>query len=65
MPDVNMASHAWRTEECEQFVRLYWNHPCLNNTTSKDYKDKNKGLIRLDATAQFDDVKHDVQASEQ
>ena len=50
MPDVNMASHEWRTEECEQFVRLYWNHRCLYNTTSKDYKDKNKGVFRLDAT---------------
>ena len=51
MPDVNMASHEWRTEECEQFVRLFFNHPCLYNTTSKDYKDKNKGVFRLDATA--------------
>ena len=33
MPDVNMASHEWRTEECE-------NHPCHYNATSKDYKNK-------------------------
>ena len=48
MPDVNMASHEFRTEECEQFVRLYDNHRCLYNTTSKD---KNKGVYSLDATA--------------
>ena len=57
---VDMASHEWRTEECEQFVRLYWNHPCLYNTMSKDYIDKIKGLLRLDATAQFVGVIHDA-----
>ena len=60
MPDVNMASHEWRTEECEQFVILFCNHPCLYNTTSKDYKDKNKGVFKLDATAQYDSVIHDA-----
>ena len=50
MPDVNMASHEWRTEEWEQFVRLNWSHHCLYNTASKDYKDKNKGVFRLDTT---------------
>ena len=65
MPDVNMASHEWRTEECEQFVRLYWNHPCLYNTCTmgKDYKDKNKGVFRLDARRQFDGVIHHTLAS--
>ena len=53
MPDVNMASHEWRTEECKQYVGLYENHPCLYNKTSKDYKDRNKGLFRLDASASF------------
>ena len=60
MPDVNMASHEWRTEEYEQFVRLYCNHRCLYNTTRKDYKDINKGVFRLDAMRQLDGVKHDV-----
>ena len=60
MPDVNMASHKWRTEEYEQFVRLYWNHPCILNTTGKCYKEKNKGVFRLDARRQFDGVIHDA-----
>ena len=42
MSHVNVAAHEWRTEECEQLVRLFENHHCLYNTTSKYYKDKNK-----------------------
>ena len=41
---VNMAAHERRTEECEQLGRLYENHPCLYNTTNKNYKDKDKRM---------------------
>ena len=62
MPDANVASHEWRTEEYEQCLRLYWNLYNLYNTTIKDYKDKNKGVFRLDARRQFDGVIHDALA---
>ena len=44
MPHVNMAAHEWRTGEFELLVRLYENHPCLYDTTNKDYKNKNKRM---------------------
>ena len=43
MPHVNMTAHKWRTEECEQLVRLYENQHY--NTTSTDYKDKKKRMV--------------------
>ena len=45
MPHVCMAAREWRTEECEQLVRLYENLSCLYNITSKDYKDKNNRMV--------------------
>ena len=44
MPHVIMAVHVWRNEKYDQLVRLYENHPCLYNTTSKDHMDKNKRM---------------------
>ena len=36
------------TEECERLMRLNVNQHCLNNKTSKDYKDKTKRMGLFD-----------------
>ena len=42
-----MAAHEWRTGECERLVRINENQHCLNDKTSKDYKDKTKMFCQI------------------
>ena len=59
MSDVNMASHELRTAECEQFVRLYWNHVFIiqraktTRTRIRVYSDRTR-------QGQNDGVKHNA-----
>ena len=54
-----MASHEWRTEECEQFVRLYWNHVFIIQR-AKTTRTKIRVYSDWMRRRQFDGVIHDA-----